>query len=111
MRSDRAAREMAVASEPESSPHLPFRLAFVLITAILIAMIVFLPLAFSSVMDEIFNPAEGDIYALPIAPGVPPAATSARLHVAAVDLDEAKLLLSLRVSGHLACAQECGFAD
>jgi hypothetical protein len=42
---------------------------------------------------------------------VPPAATSARLHLSLVDLDEARLLATIRVSGHLACQEACGFAD
>jgi len=89
----------------------PFRLAFFAIAAILLGMAVALPAALQSVFDELVQPPEGDIYSLPIAPGVPPAASSSRLHVSIVDLDEARLLVSLRVSGHHACAVECPYAD
>jgi hypothetical protein len=89
----------------------PFRLAFFAIAAILLGMAVALPAALRSTFDELVQPPEGDIYPLPIAPGVPPAASSSRLHVSVVDLDEARLLASLRVSGHHACVVECPYAD
>jgi len=103
--------ERVLAEEKSVGQRWPFRLAFVLIAAILIGMAVVLPLALSSVIDEIFNPTESDVYSLPIAPGVPPASTNARLHISVVDLDEARLLATLRVSGHLVCQEACGFAD
>jgi hypothetical protein len=74
-------------------------------------MAVLLPVALRSVVDELTQPTEGDVYTLPIAPGVPPAATSSRLHVSVVDLDEARLLATLRVSGHHACAVDCPYTD
>src|SRR5438067_1214355 len=74
-------------------------------------MVILLPMGFGSVVEEIVEPAEGEVYTLPIAPGVPPAPTSARLHLSLVDLDEARLLATIRVSGHLACQEACGFAD
>ena len=89
----------------------PYRLAFYAIAAILLGMAVLLPVALRSVVDELTQPPEGDVYSLPIAPGVPPAATSSRLHVSVVDLDEARLLATLRVSGHHACAVDCPYTD
>jgi hypothetical protein len=89
----------------------PFRVALILIAAILIGMVIVLPMGFGSVVDEIVEPAESAVYTLPIASDVPPAETSARLHLSLVDLDEARLLATIRVSGHLACQGACGFAD
>jgi len=89
----------------------PFRLAFVLIAAVLIGMVVVLPLALSSVIEDMIQPTESDVYTLAIAPGAPAAATNVRLHISVVELDEARLLATLRVSGHLVCHEACGFAD
>jgi hypothetical protein len=100
-----------LAEDHPSGPLWPHRLAFVLIAAILLGMVVVLPLALTSVMDDILEPPEGEIYPLPIAPGVPPAPTNARLHLSLVDLDEGRLQVTVRVSGHLACQDACGFAD
>jgi hypothetical protein len=100
-----------LATDEPKPRHWPYRLAFVLIAAILIGMAVILPMGFGSVVEEIVQPTESEVYTLPIAPDVPPAATSARLHLSIVDLDEARLLATIRVSGHLACQEACGFAD
>jgi hypothetical protein len=100
-----------LASKPGGGKRTPNRIAFLLIAAILIGMVIVLPLAFGSVFDELLSSTESDIYSLPIAPGVPPAETSARLNLSFVDIDEAKLLITLRVSGHLICQTTCGFTD
>jgi len=89
----------------------PYRVAFLLILLLLVGMAVVLPLGFLSVVDEITQPPEGDVYTLPIAPGVPPAETSSRLHISVVDLDEARLQVTLRVSGHHVCPASCPYGD
>src|SRR5712692_1989946 len=97
--------------KPLHSPHLPYRVAFFVILAILIGIAAALPFALGSVIDDLVQPPEGDIYPLPLAPGVPAAPTHSQLHVSVVDIDEARLLATLRVSGHHVCRIPCPYTD
>ena len=56
----------------ESAPcrRWPYRLGFALIGLMLLGLAVALPMAIGSVIEEIVAPPEGDVYTLPIAPGV-----------------------------------------
>jgi hypothetical protein len=87
--------------------HLAFRGGVVLITVILLGLAVALPFALQSVAEDLAGVAEGAVFSVPITPGVRPAATHTRLHVSLVDLDEAQLAATLRVSGHHVCAAAC----
>jgi hypothetical protein len=100
-----------VATKPPSDRRGLFLGAFLLIGAILAGMAIALPLALTSVLDDVVQPPESAVYPVVLASDAPVAATNARLHLAIVDLDEARLLATLRVSGHLACEQACGFAE
>src|SRR5262245_3319910 len=93
------------------SPHLPYRVAFFVILALLLGIAVALPFALGSVIDELVQPPEGDVFPLPLAPGVPAALTHSPLHVSVVDIDEARLLATLRVSGHHVCRIPCHDTD
>src|SRR5262249_53826250 len=93
------------------SPHPPYRVAFFLILALLLGIAVALPFALGSVIDELVQPPGGDVFRLPLAPGVPAALTHSQLHVSVVDLDEARLLAPLRVSSHHVCRIPCHDTD
>jgi hypothetical protein len=96
--------------QPESR-HTPYRVAFFVILAILLGIGVALPFALGSVWDELVQPPEGGVYPLPLAPGVPLAPNHSQLHVSLVDIDEARLLVTMRVSGHHVCRLPCDYAD
>jgi hypothetical protein len=98
-------------NEPPRRAPWPPRIAFFGVAALVLAMAVALPSALGSVLDALTQPAEGEVYPLPIAAGVPLAATGSRLHLSVTDLDEAKLQVTIRVSGHHACAAECPYTD
>ncbi|HEY7066601.1 MAG TPA: hypothetical protein VII06_34330 [Chloroflexota bacterium] len=74
-------------------------------------MAIALPVALGSVVAELTQPPEGDIFTIPVALGAPPAPTGSRLHLSVTDLDEARLQVTLRVSGHHACAADCPYTD
>ena len=84
-----------------------FRVGFLVLAALLVGMAAALPFALRSVVEEIAEPPEGQVFTLPIAPGVPLAPDHSRLHVSLIDLDEARLLVTLRVSGHHVCYDRC----
>ena len=86
-------------------------MAFVLIAALLIGIAVVLPFALRSVLEEILDPPEGTVYTLALAPDAPAAANHSRLHISLVDLDEARLLATLRVSGHHVCRTSCPYTE
>jgi hypothetical protein len=57
-------------------------------------------------LREVFDPSPSPIY--PLSPsGTPPSAHDDELHINLVALDDAKQVLSVRVSGHRTCAPTC----
>src|SRR4051812_35972659 len=84
-----------------------FRVGALVLAALLVGMAAVLPFALRSVVEEIAEPPEGQVFPLSIAPGVPLAPDHSRLHVSLIDLDEARLLVTLRVSGHHVCSDRC----
>jgi hypothetical protein len=90
---------------------LRFRLGFFVIAALLAGLAVVAPFAPRSLVEELAEPPEGHVFTLPIAPGVSPGPDHSRLHVSVVDLDEARLQVTLRVSGHRHCFDPCAYTE
>src|SRR5262249_11568921 len=65
----------------------------------------------SSVLDDIVSPSEGVVYPIDIAPSDHPAVSHSRFHLAVIDLDEARLTATLRLSGHHVCQGDCPWTD
>lgn len=66
-----------MAQPPEQRRPWRHRVAFFVILLLLLGMAIALPVALGSVVSELTQPAEGDVFALPIAPDAsrrPPAA-------------------------------------
>ena len=97
--------------EQPQTRHTPYRVTFFVILVILIGIAAALPMALRSVWDELVQPPEGEVYPLPLAPGVPPAPNHSQLHVSLVDIDEGRLLVTMRVSGHHVCRIPCDYTD
>ena len=89
----------------------PPRIAFFVITGLVLALAIALPTALRSVVETLVDPPEGEVYTLPIAPDVPLTPTGSRLHLSVTDLDEAKLQATMRVSGHHICPTDCPYTD
>jgi hypothetical protein len=93
-------------NEPEP-PAFPFRVAFVLVAALIAGIVLTLPLAVRSLVDDLYNSIEGDIYPFEgLSETANPNARN-RVHVSVVALDESRLTVTLRVSGHRACTTGC----
>jgi hypothetical protein len=107
----RETRRAECSVEQPHTRHTPYRAAFFVVLAVVVGIAVLLPLAVRSVWDELVEPPEGGVYPLPLAPGVPPAPTYSQLHVSLVDIDEGRLLVTLRVSGNHVCRVPCDYAD
>lgn len=89
----------------------PYRIAFVVIALVLGGLAITLPFALRSVLEDVAEPAEGAIFTIPIGTAAPVGTTQSRLHVSFVELDEARLLATLRVSGHQVCQPACSGAE
>lgn len=96
---------------PPRGSRWPFRIAFFGIAALVLGLAIALPSALRSVVETLVDPPEGDVYTLPIAPATPLAPTGSRLHLSMTDLDEAKLQVTMRVSGHHVCPVDCEYTD
>ena len=97
--------------EQPQTRHTRYRVAFFLILAFVVCIAAALPLALRSMQDELAESPKGGIFPLPIAPGVPPAPTHSQLHVSLVEIDEARLLITMRVSGNHICDITCDYTD
>src|SRR5215210_222804 len=107
----RETRRVECAVEQPQTRHIRYRVTFFLILAFVVGIAVALPVAFRSVLDELAESPDGGVFPLPLAPGVPPAPTHSRLHVSLVDIDEARLLITMRVSGNHICEVTCDYTD
>ena len=96
--------------EPAATPPPPglrFRIAFFLVASIVVALVVMLPFAASSLFDDLVHPVAGQVFTLTgdRTPGA--GRDQSQVHVAIVDLDESRLHLTLRVSAHRGCPTGC----
>ena len=96
--------------EPEPEPPstgLRFRIAFYLVAAIVVAIVVTLPFAAASLFYDLSSSVASEVYTLTgdRRPAVGPERTN--VHVAVVDMDESRLRATLRVSAHRVCPNAC----
>jgi hypothetical protein len=91
---------------PEPSG-LRFRIAFYLVASIVVALVVLVPFAATSLFDDLFHSVASRVFTLlgDRAPGGAP--ERSQVHIAIVDLDESRLRVTLRVSAHRACPAAC----
>ena len=102
----------AAPDPPETAPAPPpsglrYRIAFFLVASIVVALVVMLPFAATSLFDDLFHSVASQVFTL-AGERAPGAATErSQVHVAVVDLDESRLRVTLRVSGHRVCPAAC----
>jgi hypothetical protein len=84
-----------------------YRVAFYLVASIVVALVVMLPFAATSLFDDLFNSVASEVFTLTGDRGIGAAPERAQVHVAIVDLDESRLRVTLRVSGHRECPAAC----
>jgi hypothetical protein len=96
-----------VAQEPAPVPAdnpLPFRVAFFLVAGLIICILIALPFAIRSLTDNLFTSVESQVYAIN---GLSATAARGQIHVSVVEMDESRLRVTLRVSGHRTCPTQC----
>lgn len=98
------------AMKPEHQPRLRHRVAFFVIAGIMLALVALLPFALQSVVSDLIDPAEGQVYTLAAPETEEGTTVFARLHLAVVAVDELRLHATLRVSGHHDCRTPCDWS-
>jgi hypothetical protein len=78
--------------------------AFFLVAALIVGIFIALPFAVHSLTDDLFNSVESPVYTFS---GLDAANAAGQIHVSLVDIDEARLRATLRVSGHRHCPSVC----
>ena len=86
---------------------LRFRIAFAITAMVTLGIAVILPFSVQSIVDDVLGPATGSVTAITKTPLAADAAAYCRLHLAVVDIDEAQLMATLRISGHCRCRAAC----
>src|SRR5262249_55928811 len=86
-----------------------YRAALPLLVMLVVGIAALLPLALSSVMDNVLQPAEGVNHPLSVPIEGEGAATQSRLLVSVVGIDEVRGRATLWVSGHRVCAGACAW--
>ena len=96
----------AAADAPPPST-LRFRIAFFLVAAIIIGLVVAVPFAVNSLVDDIVNSVEGQVYRILGGPASGAETEPNQVHISVVELDESRLRVSLRISAHRVCPNGC----
>lgn len=89
----------------KSPPHAGHRVAFVVVATTLLFTAALLPFAIGGVFGDIWDPPSDQIYRITTPPQ--PADPHIRIHLNILSLDQNARTVSLRASGHQACAGEC----
>jgi hypothetical protein len=104
--------EMAASAAPKA--HTPRRhlrwASYAWGAVVIVSLVVAAPLALGSIGKQLFAPADNTVYTFSpsraaTTPGSPTDASY--MNISVVGLDEAKKLVTLRLSGHRACSAEC----
>jgi hypothetical protein len=95
---------------PEQRVRLGHRLGFAVIATLLLFILVSLPLALSSVVQELLQP-QARVGAALFDPTTPPAATHSRLTMDLIDLNEWEQTAKLEISGIHVCHPACSWND
>lgn len=82
---------------------LRFRIAFFLVGAVVLAMLVMVPFAVRSLVDDLFNSVEGDVFLIAGTRAAGAERERNQLHIGVVDLDESRLKTTLQVSAYRNC--------
>lgn len=82
-----------------------FRVAFFLVAGLIAVLVVTLPFAIQSLIDDLSRSVEGAIY--PFVGTSESGRAQNSLHISIVNLDESRLTATLRVSGHRVCPSPC----
>ncbi|MGE3271612.1 MAG: hypothetical protein AB7P40_22870 [Chloroflexota bacterium] len=98
-----------MSQEPETVPSaspLPFRIAFFLVAGLILGLAIALPFAAQSLFFDLFSSVASDVYAFD---GMGAPGARGQIHASVTDLDESRLKVTLRVSGHRTCQGPCPF--
>lgn len=87
-----------------------YRAAFIVTAFLVLAVIVTLPFSVRSIVDDLLGSVTGQVIPVTSTPSSAAAATHINAHLAIVAIDEAQLMATIRVSGHLMC-EACGWSD
>lgn len=95
----------------ETAEHEPFiihfRVAFALVAVLIVGIVLTFPFAIRSLWDDLYNTVESEIFPFDGPTMTPGVSARNRVHVSIVSLDEARLIATLRVSGHRICPADC----
>jgi hypothetical protein len=94
------------ASQPPP-PALRFRIAFFLVAAIVVALVVMVPFAATSLFYDLFTSVASDVHTVLGDRTSGGTVERDQIHVGIVDIDESRLHVTLRVSGHRVCPTAC----
>ena len=83
------------------------RVAFLLVAGLIAVLVVALPFAIWSLIDDLSSSVEWTIY--PFVGTSEPGRARNSLHLSITDLDESRLTATLRVSGHRVCPSPCAW--
>lgn len=96
---------MAQKPAPRSTAsELAYRGAFFLVAGLITAILIALPFAVRSLTQDLFNSVESKVYAFN---GLSATDPRGLIHISIVDIDESRLRMTLRVSGHRTCPAAC----
>ena len=84
-----------------------YRLAFYVVASIVVAIVVLVPFAATSLFDDLFHSVASQVFTLVGERPSAPVPGQSQVHVGIVDLDEARLRATLHVTGHRACPTPC----
>jgi hypothetical protein len=86
---------------------LRFRIAFAITAMVVLGIAVILPFSVQSIVDDVLGPATGGVTLVTKTPLAADGLAYCRLHLAVVDIDETRLMATLRLSGHCRCRASC----
>jgi hypothetical protein len=98
--------EPAAAEAPPPS-YLRFRIAFVLVAAIVLGLVVTIPFAVNSLLDDMLNSVEGQVFTIIGGRTSGPETEPNQVHIGVVELDESRLRVTMRISAHRVCPNGC----
>lgn len=96
-----------VADDASPRPHLRFRIAFFLVASILVGLVVTIPFAVNSLLDDMLNSVESQVYLLIGTRAAGAERERNQVHIEVAEIDESRLRGTLRISAHRVCPNGC----
>lgn len=95
------------AAEAPPPRHLRFRIAFFLVGSIVLGLVITVPFAVNSLLDDMVNSVEGQVFTLISDRAAGDEAERNQIHIGVVELDESRLRVTMRLSAHRVCPAGC----